>query len=972
VTGNTARSVKNRIAFCCNSVDMLVLGKISKFLESHERVDLVFFVLIGLVMVVWFRQGYFVYVWDTTYPVNAAAYLGNFSNVWRSINSTGFSDANGLPFLPYFAVVYFLQNVVALPLPVAETVLYYSLFVMSGMSMYIFAHRFLQGLLDAKELRIISLVSGLFYTINLYTLYYIWRIFTVEAFLVAFFPLVAFEVWKGLEKARTLGRIDVLGVVRIELLSLLILPAFTNPAFLLTGAGFLTLLVAYGLWQDPRHRRPLLRQAGFSTLALSFWALSNLWWILPQLANSGVVLARLGPDWLDLQSNSIHSTLQNVLRLQGMPPLYQQAHGVIVYPFSSLYQSAPLFVAISVLIPIVSFASLTKSSPAGRRAIFIAIVSAVFLFAAEGLNPPFGPIFGWLYGHVSFMVAFRDPYQKIGWIIPVTYSILFSLGTLRIYRLVKVYRIGNHVKITRLVRLLVPTTLVVLVIGVYCWPFFTGDIVLPGATVAIPSYYYSANSYLDSKSGTFRILSLPLDQVLQGSVWDHGYVGNDLLRATTGNEVISTFTPDQNVTDLLNNAMTLLQQNNTHVTNILGVLNVKYVVIRHDANLNYSLAPTSPSILESEIANQVGLSHSATFGMLDFYENGEFGPRIYAVTNITSSGSLTSPTNVGWTLKGYDGPWLANDPSASLTSSSGGLSFSFTPNSTHPYAYFSNVDTLNVSIGAYPYMLLTFRTSDHAMLSVNVVSQSGASFFLSASNPPAVSSGTAYSSPQSYTLLFPLARYFKPSDALAKIFVNLTPTSPGQSQMLETTLSGLQLAGSVGTNLDTVRLIASSSFNWTSTAIAQTSSQIDVSRSPPRIVFQELGPSEYRVNVANATSPFLLIFESTFDYNWQLFPGTSHVGVPVVADHVRVDGYANGWIINIPGTYILTIFYGIQNYAEFGFYVSIAAILSLVSFALVTGLNAEARSPWLRRLTSIIRHQKTPNNKRISHSTSLG
>src|SRR6266705_6859163 len=162
-----ARSVKNRVAFCCKSVDVLALKKIWKFLESHERVDLLFFVLIGLVTVVWFRQGYFVYVWDTTYPVNAAAYLGNFSNVWRSINSTGFSDANGLPFLPYFAVVYFLQNVVALPLAGAETVLYYSLFVMSGISMYIFAHKFLQGHHEPKELRVISIISGLFYMINL-------------------------------------------------------------------------------------------------------------------------------------------------------------------------------------------------------------------------------------------------------------------------------------------------------------------------------------------------------------------------------------------------------------------------------------------------------------------------------------------------------------------------------------------------------------------------------------------------------------------------------------------------------------------------------------------------------------------------------------------------------------------------------------------------------------------------------------
>lgn len=940
-----------------------MFAKLRGYLESNEKVDAVPFFLIGLVVVVWFRQGYFVYIWDTTYPVNAAAYLTSFANVWLSIHSTGFSNANGLPFLPYFAIVYFLQNVIGLPIVIAEAVLFYLLFVISGISMYFFAREFLRGLLGEKELRVVSILSGLFYMMNLYTLYYIWRIFTVEAFLLAFFPFVASEMWKGLARARTFGRIDVFGIVRIELLCFLLLPAFTNPAFLLTGAAFLALLLAHGFLQKPRNIFSVANQGAFALFALGYWAFSNLWWILPQLANSGVVLARVGPDWVDLQSNSIHSTLQNVLRLQGMPPLYQQAPGVIVYWFGSIYQNAPFFVAISILIPIVSFASISKSHPAGRRAIFMAMVAALFILAAEGLNPPLGGIFGWLYGHFSFMVAFRDPYQKLGWIIPITYSILFSLGVLRIHKLVIGSIIRNHARVNRLVRLVVPATLVVLVIGAYSWPFFTGDIILPGASVAVPSYYNSANTFLGSQPGTFRILSLPLDQVLQGSVWDHGYVGNDLLRATTGREVISTIVPDQNVTDLLNNAITLLQGNNTHVSNILALLNVRYVVIRNDADLNYTLTPTPPSTLASDIANQVGVSPAATFGKLDFYENSRFAPRIYAVTNLTSSGSSANPIDLGWTLKDYGGAWHSNDPNSTLTSSAAGLSFSFTPNTTNSYAYFNNANALNVSIGAFPYMLVTFRTSNKAMFSVNAVSQLGASFFLYASNPPSGSSGTAYTSLQSYTLIYSLANYFKPSDAIRQINFNLNPTSSGQSQTLSATITDVQLAGYVGTTFDTARLIASPSFNSMQSAIGQPSSLIDASQPPPGITFQGMGPSEYRVHVTNATSPFLLVFEETFDYNWQLFPGTSHSGASIVADHVMVDGYANGWIVNSPGTYTLTIFYGLQNYAELGFYVSIASLLLLFSNALIVGFKERLQYTWFGKLASIVHHRRAKSNE---------
>src|SRR5712692_9965066 len=190
--------------------------KIQTFLRGNERIDALLFCLVGLLVVVWFRRGYFIYTWDTTYPVNAGAYLANFSNVWRSIISTGYSDANGVPFTPYFAIVYLLQNVMGLSTIVAEAILYYFLFVISGISMYIFTHKFLLGLVRAKELRIVSIISGMFYMMNLYTLYYIWRIFTVDAFLLALFPFLAYEIWKGAEKARMSRQIDFFCIARIE------------------------------------------------------------------------------------------------------------------------------------------------------------------------------------------------------------------------------------------------------------------------------------------------------------------------------------------------------------------------------------------------------------------------------------------------------------------------------------------------------------------------------------------------------------------------------------------------------------------------------------------------------------------------------------------------------------------------------------------------------------------------------------
>ena len=81
-----------------------------------------------------------------------------------------------------------------------------------------------------------------------------------------------------------------------------------------------------------------------------------------------------------------------------------------------------------------------------------------------------------------------------------------------------------------------------------------------------------------------------------------------------------------------------------------------------------------------------------------------------------------------------------------------------------------------------------------------------------------------------------------------------------------------------------------------------------------------------------------------------------------------VDGYANGWMINIPGTYTLTIFYGLQNYAEFGFNVSLGALFSLIVVAVAMGLKGGSQKPWLRKLASIIYSWRAPLRGRLSQS----
>src|SRR2546427_10022650 len=125
---------------------------------------------------------------------------------------------------------------------------------------------------------------------------------------------------------------------------------------------------------------------------------------------------------------------------------------------------------------------------------FGAGMSVPFIVLAAGLNPQFGSAFAYLYQNYKFMIPFRDPYQKFGWIVMLCYSILFAIGVLRVSHI-----LGKLPKVGRLMSWLVPLCLVGLVICVYSWPFFTGDLITRSARVSIPEYYQSASSWIESQ-----------------------------------------------------------------------------------------------------------------------------------------------------------------------------------------------------------------------------------------------------------------------------------------------------------------------------------------------------------------------------------------------------------------------------------------------------------------------------------------
>lgn len=73
----------------------------------------------------------------------------------------------------------------------------------------------------------------------------------------------------------------------------------------------------------------------------------------------------------------------------------------------------------------------------------------------------------------------------------------------------------------------------------------------------------------------------------------------------------------------------------------------------------------------------------------------------------------------------------------------------------------------------------------------------------------------------------------------------------------------------------------------------------------PELSWHRQNPTRYAGRVSGANGPFLLTLAESFDAGWRLS------GVPdgVSASHQRVDGYANGWLVDGAGTFDLTVQY---------------------------------------------------------------
>ena len=110
--------------------------------------------------------------------------------------------------------------------------------------------------------------------------------------------------------------------------------------------------------------------------------------------------------------------------------------------------------------------------------------------------------------------------------------------------------------------------------------------------------------------------------------------------------------------------------------------------------------------------------------------------------------------------------------------------------------------------------------------------------------------------------------------------------------------------------------------------------------SLPELNSRQISQTHYRADVIGAVHPYVLKLNNSFNSNWELFLNGKEIGKD---NHIIVNGFANGWIVNEKGDYTLDIKYKPQKYFYIGWLVTFIFLFISLFYVIYTTLKNYGR-----------------------------
>lgn len=573
----------------------------------------ILFCLLSLaITLTWFKDG--LYYGGAEVGVgpyyNPSRFLEIQKFIWWDSTAPGIVIPQFIAGVPLYFAFSLLDNVFS-PLVLQSTLFFYLLFMM-GFGMYFFSLSIL-----GKDKTKYALLAGIFYMFNSYTMVSVWHRFLYTGiFLTASLPILAF-LWK-----QWISKGKFIFLTLFLLINLLFVFMYANLTSLLV-VWILCFLITIPQIAIPWNGKKHALDAIFKfLLGFLLFLLINSWWLIPVIKVSTGVLSHQH-DIEESVSTLVNISKQTVLpfTLQMANPFYlfysQELGGIythFIFRVLPWLSAGVIFIGVIVSLRNKIFSSFGLSY-------------LVAVLIAKGATNPFGYPYIWGFMNIFALGVIRNPFEKMGVLMPFMASILFVVG-LETLLLFCNKRLGKNIS-----KLLILTVLTSIII--YAFPMFTGRVFNKhnnSLKVKVPQFYKDADNWLkEQKTLQGNILHLPFpERDVVTYNWEYGYHGVEI------NEILFTALPSitrnvgiKRVDDTLQSLNFIFSKpflNDDQILHILQSLNVGYIVLHKETKWNdtqtygKNTKSNNPLSLETSLNNLNFLEVKEGFGDLVIYK----------------------------------------------------------------------------------------------------------------------------------------------------------------------------------------------------------------------------------------------------------------------------------------------------------------------------------------------------------------
>lgn len=527
---------------------------------------ILFFLISVFIVITWFRGG-FIYGGAEVglFTYNPQRWLEISKYVWWDAAAPGQLIPQFIAGVPIY-YFFFLLSLIGFSAQNIQAIFFLLMLFLMGFGLFILSFE----VFDETKKKY-AIFAGLFYMFNVYTLVQVWHRFLYTTILLAATLPFLILFWRRWIKD---GKIINLSLfLLINLLSVYMYGSLASVITVWVVLGFVSLAEMFFPWQGKLY---LIKVCSRFIVGIVFWILFNIWWIAPTLL--------IAPGLLS-QQHSSEGNLGTLVMLgrQSIAPFFLQ----LVNPYYLFYKqelgeiySNIIFKIIPWLITAIIFFGLFISLKLKNYSKF-GVIFAIALFLSKGAAPPFPYLYIFGFEKLFFLGVIRNPFEKLGIMLPLFGAVLFALG---LWAIVEFGKKKFGITVTKIIILAITTSLVI-----YAWPMFTGQIFgskeFP-VKVIVPETYLQADNWIKQQKNYGVILHLPFaGRDVVTYEWGEGYHGVDQ------NAILFTALPSlsrtigiKRVDDTLGSLTYIFnsEANKGQILKILQSFNIRFIVLHKD------------------------------------------------------------------------------------------------------------------------------------------------------------------------------------------------------------------------------------------------------------------------------------------------------------------------------------------------------------------------------------------------------